>query len=288
MKNIILILLALVTFFACEKEESEIFPTKEAEKGFFVPQGDNDFDDRIVEYKNKYNSYFLYQFDTVDINWGVISYFLYTSDLHGIGYGFEYADKNYINDQLDFIESKFLSHYDEKFLKDNLPIKMLLVGSFKSYFYSNPQSDVYAASGFDHIVINYASEDITNLSADDKNNFKNELNFVFLDRLISEKKIERSVNFMSITNYTNPAINGSNCYEFGLLKAENVNAENDWTDYVRAIISTPYDVLIAEGGILNPSVDIKGLIRKKYDIITSYFIDEYNVNLQKIGNDVEI
>ena len=57
--------------------------------------------------------------------------------------------------------------------------------------------------------------------------------------------------------------------------------------YVTKIICTPYKDLVSETGdcnYLNPSKDTKGLIRKKYDMITKYFQTVYEVDLQKIGD----
>jgi hypothetical protein len=36
--------------------------------------------------------------------------------------------------------------------------------------------------------------------------------------------------------------------------------------------------------MLNPSVDVLGLTRKKYDLLVNYFKTNYNVDIQAIGN----
>lgn len=74
--------------------------------------------------------------------------------------------------------------------------------------------------------------------------------------------------------------------------ASGTKAEDDWETYVKVIISTPYEKLIAETGdkdytnkgILNPIKDKNGLIQKKYDIVVNHWKSEYNIDLQAIGN----
>ena len=37
-------------------------------------------------------------------------------------------------------------------------------------------------------------------------------------------------------------------------------------------------------GILNPVKDVNGLLKKRYDMVRNYFIENYNMDLQKVGN----
>ena len=38
--------------------------------------------------------------------------------------------------------------------------------------------------------------------------------------------------------------------------------------------------------ILNPAKDVNGLLKKRYDMVRDYFIENYNMDLQKIGNEL--
>ena len=40
-------------------------------------------------------------------------------------------------------------------------------------------------------------------------------------------------------------------------------------------------------GILHPDIDKKQMIRKKYDYMINHFKEEYNIDLQAIGDDVQ-
>ena len=37
-------------------------------------------------------------------------------------------------------------------------------------------------------------------------------------------------------------------------------------------------------GILNPAKDVNGLLKKRYDMVRNYFIENYNMDLQSVGN----
>ena len=80
----------------------------------------------------------------------------------------------------------------------------------------------------------------------------------------------------------------------GFLSEGEVKPEYDWRNYIAAVVQHSYDYLTAEPdkneeeptmkGILHPNKDTKGLIRRKYDVLISYFEKEYNIDLQAIGN----
>jgi len=79
-------------------------------------------------------------------------------------------------------------------------------------------------------------------------------------------------------------------YSRGFIKAGTKQAD-DAKYFIEAIISNPYEDLIAENtstntyvGILNPVKDVNGLIRKKYEILVNSFKENYGIDLQAIGD----
>lgn len=83
-----------------------------------------------------------------------------------------------------------------------------------------------------------------------------------------------------------------NMYERGFIKS-GTKQEDDVEIYIRAIIQTPYEELIAEPaddkdysnrGILNAKKDVNGYIRKKYNVLVNKFKENYGIDLQAIGN----
>ena len=39
-------------------------------------------------------------------------------------------------------------------------------------------------------------------------------------------------------------------------------------------------------GLLNTVKDVNGLLKKRYDMVRNYFIENYNMDLQKVGNEL--
>lgn len=107
-----------------------------------------------------------------------------------------------------------------------------------------------------------------------------------MQRLADKELIKRSTAFTSVTNY-GASMTAANMYEFGILHYSYRTIAGDWEQYVKAIVSTPYEQLIAPGGILHPDIDKKQMIRKKYDYMINHFKEEYNIDLQAIGDDVQ-
>ena len=77
-------------------------------------------------------------------------------------------------------------------------------------------------------------------------------------------------------------------YAEGILDYNNRNSvDKDWFDYIKLAIENSIEDLEAEGGVLNPAVDVNNKIREKYTIMTNFFKDRYKFDIQAIGNDVE-
>ena len=66
----------------------------------------------------------------------------------------------------------------------------------------------------------------------------------------------------------------------GFLNSAHKSSEReDWFDYLKTIVSTPLAKLEASDGVLSHE-----LVRRKYDIVIRYFKEQFNVDLQRIGN----
>ena len=93
---------------ACNDEDS-LTPTEIPEFGYSVPQGNHDYDDRIVDWNKRCNTFILYKFNLKELYWqvnaweeskpepeGSTSSFPYTNGLLGA-----VADEEYVGEQLD-------------------------------------------------------------------------------------------------------------------------------------------------------------------------------------------
>lgn len=286
---------------ACDKE-NELKPTEQIEYGFHVPQGEHDYDSRIVDWKDRCNFFILYDFSPRDIYWSVTGW---REAKENVGTSSSYpwvagikaivADQNYVGEQLDLLESQFLRFYPDTMLHRCMPLKVLLCSELNEI---NNQGVVTFApflNGYDYVAMNWGTNDILNMTVEDRNTFRVKANEVFLMRLKDNEKTQQTDDFYKETNYTD-YVTQDNMYERGFLTPSQ-SQSTDWMRYVNAIISMTYEELTmptsagdtSNKGILNKECkDTKGLINKKYNIIINHYKANYGVDLQAIGNAKEI
>ncbi len=302
-KHSFIILITIVTLAACVKEEAKLTPSDINEFGYHVPQGNNSFDQRIVNYFNRYGVYMLYKFTKKDAYWSVTSW--------DSSYRLVQADPDYVDKQLDLIDSTFFRYYADSTLRKYLPVKFLLCSSILLNG-SGAQLDGFltrlagaAESGYNYetFLTNWGSSRILNIRGvkDSAVIFRGNINYSFLRLLDIKNKIARSDLFFASADYTTPIVNNTQAQRFkrGFLvpifgSTTPPSFQTDWVNYIQAIVQNPYTYLTdATGmvannntyqGILSPVKDSSGLIRRKYDIITNYYKTNYNIDLQKIGD----
>ena len=280
---------------ACD--DDNLIPTTRPEFGYSVPQGEHDYDDRIVDWKNRCNFFILYEYQPRDIYWSVSgwneAYDKGTSDggaTWQAGIKATEADQNYVGQQLDLLENKFLRFYQDTMLRRCMPLKLLLCSELYNVKNAGTHTLANVVNGFDYLAVNWGAESILSMTATQQNQFRVDINNTFLIRLIDNSKTVQTPEFYKGTNYTDNVTN-QNMYERGFVKASK-NQKDDWPNYINAIISTPYSDLIAKPqandytskGILHSDKDKNGLIRKKYDIIIEHYKTNYKVDLQAIGD----
>lgn len=276
-------------------EEEPLTPTEGLEYRYTVPQGNHDYDVKIVDWYEKNGFYILYKFDPKDIYFNV-SYWtgpLYDS-LDGKWRGniaSAVAEEEYVGKQLKFVEDIFLNFYSDTILNTWMPMKLLLCSQLKK---PNGTKSIEMVGGLDFIAVDYGSAEIEGLLADETRilQFKNDLHYLFFDRLIEQKKLVAPKEFMMVSEYGKRA-EQKNMFSLGFLETSTgMKVETDLRNYIKAITSFSYDELTAETedgdytmiGILNPKKDVNGLIRKKYDALIHYFQNTLHMDLQAIGN----
>lgn len=296
-------ILTAIVIYSCAKKEAALTPSDIKEYGYFLPQGNSDFDQRIMNYYTRFGSTLLYQFTPRDAYYSILKW--------DSTYRVLPADPAYINKQLDLLDTTFFRYYTDDFLRLNLPSKFLLCSSVKtSSSTSAPQVDGYYAAilpngnttgpVFQTFIANWGSSRIDTMGKISIDNFRGGLNYGFLRLLQLANKTSMSDAFINTTDYTTlvSTTTQSARYNRGFLSTTATtappSAATDWAWFIHAIVKNPYTYLTnATGmtsnntsyqGILTPVKDSSGLIRKKYDAITNFYKDNYNIDLQKIGN----
>lgn len=298
MKNIILyILLGCAIGVTGCSDENKLTPSDKDIYGYSVPQGEHDYDDKIVGWKDRYNFFALYKWEPRDLYWSPTGWSEAkenppgSSNLWTIGYYGEQADETYVGQQLELIEKTFVSFYPDSTFSRCMPLKMLLCKELQLINENGKATDKNIYENFDLIAFNYGNERVLSLTSEQKNALKLEFNLLFLLRLKSNGWIPVSAVFYSFSDYSTN-MTASTYYARGFVVNDNGDKTNtDWKHYLEAILSTSYDDLIREvpasdktfHGILNDVKDTKGLIKKKYKAMIDHF-KQYGIDLQNIGN----
>lgn len=313
---ICIVCLTILLTASCDNGDSTLEPSG-IKDTFTLPQGDHDFDTTIVNFYKQYGTYILYKFTDKDAYWtpsgwknGVVG----IDSVGGTdGYIVKPADERYIGKQLELLKELWISSYSEKFLKAFLPVKILLCSEvdslkreyvFTPTFATNyvPQS-VGAWYNYYNICVNYGNNAIETMTAADRNLFKGKITRAFMQSISDRDLITSPSDFAEITNYnnlsedkTNPALWTKGTFLYSDFSSQTAN--KDWYIFMRMMMFHSEDFLTrapsaindydtseaAWEGILNPAKDTNGLLKKKYDIVRNYFIKNYDMDLQTIGN----
>lgn len=295
----ILSVLLCLAIAGCDKE-ADLVLTEEPENVYgphTLPQGDHDYDTKIVDMYGRFNTLVLYKFTKRDFFWSagqdVRWWFEEKMNRTRPGYDAIPADELHVGRQLELLEKCFLNYFPDTLLARTLPFKILLTDRilFMPGYNGVPDSarlqypEVFEA--YDYLAIAWGNEQNRTMTSAQIVKFKLALCNLFLKRCITYEKMAVSQEFANATAYST-AITDANMYSYGIFKKGVKSLALDWDAYVEKIISTSRAELEAMGGILNPAVDKNGKIRKKYDIITTYFRITYDIDLQAIGNDVPV
>jgi hypothetical protein len=295
LRNGILLFLGVLLLLAnaCKKTEAPLTATTTPEQGFKVPQGNHDYDQRIVNYYNKWGTYVLYKFTQQDITFQISGY-----DTRYISVP---ADTNYINPQLDLLETTFFKYYADSTLKKYLPVKFFLCSSLT---YSKKQTNAYLIpfnngnfGGYESFAVNGGNSTVSTIN---KALYRADVNFSFLKMMDLQFKMQESDLFLTLSDYLTalpvPSTQADR-YQRGWLAVGTTSGLTvgslDWQAYILAIVSNPYSYLtdpattatdVTNKGILSPVKDVSGVIKRKYDAIISHYKTMYNIDLQNIGN----
>lgn len=276
----------------CGKDE-KIIPTDFPEHTYSVPQGNNDYDTRIVKWFEDCGIIILYDYTDADIYWSVTKW-LQAKQLSATSWSTGIltarAAPDWINGQLDLLEKNFLNLYSADALHKYAPLRLFLCGELFSVTTTAGAKTVKPSDiGYKSLIVNYGSEAVQALTQAKKLEFKNSINSNFIKWATDQSLIPLSTEFLAVSDYAT-AVTNATMYERGLLKNVLSNT-NDYETYFNAILSYSYEELTMETaagnytmyGILNPIKDTKGLIRKKYDMMIAHF-EKYGIDLQAVGN----
>lgn len=291
--RLIFIFLSLVLWASCYDEDAPT-PTEAPEFNYTLPQGNHDYDTKIVNWFDRCGFYILYKYDPRDVYWS-IRHWLETgvTELAGSKFKIEPADEEYVGGLLDVLERRFLSFYPDTLLKRCMPLKVLFGSNLVDGFYGKQN----VRFGLDFMLLDGADKDFELRSPHQIDLLKDTMNISFMSYLTSRGKVTKPEEFFELSSYKENSVNKEDMYAWGYVATSygKKGKDDDWNEYLKAIIKNPYTYLSAEPedgdtsfkGILHKKKDVNELIVQKYNIIIQYFKQEYNIDLQKIGDSVE-
>ncbi len=292
--------LIVILLEGCTKKEARLIPSDINEYGYKIPQGNNSYDQRIVDYYNRYGVYMLYKFTSRDAYWSITKW--------DSTYRLVPADSAFVDNQLTLLDTTFFRYYADTTLRKYLPVKFLLCKSIRNNGLGAELDTYFSGAGnasgfvYETFIANWGSSRILNIRGvkDSTVIFRGNINYGFLRLLDLKNKIGKSDAFNAAADYTTPIINTTQAQRFkrGFLSTFSSTTppslQSDWYNFIQAIVQNPYSYLTnAAGmtannttyqGILTPVKDSSGLIRRKYDAMINFYLNNYNIDLQRIGD----
>lgn len=311
------IMLLLQLFFVVSCYDEKDLEPSGITSSYSVPQGTHDYDDVIVDIYNKYGSCLLYKFTDKDTYWTPSGWMNGVLGVDGKnGYLVTPADEKYVGEQVDMLEKLWLSSYSDEFLKEFLPVKIMLCSEIDSVYVSwdfsvTPVQTKYLGQevqswyNYDNICVSYGNVAVTQMTKEDSLAFRSRISRTFVESMIGRGKTAPTQEFSESANYN---ISSSDMYTASKLWAAGIpqlvnyaiSEDNDWKTFMMMMVLCSEEFLtrVPEynndwdytaknwDGILNPVKDVNHLLKKRYDMVRNYFIENYNMDLQKIGNEL--
>lgn len=260
----------LMVFTACRKEKI-LTPSVDV-PGYTLPQGNHSYDDSIVKFYQKYNCYILYRFTHADFAYN------YTTMRPDSAFS---ANPAYIGNALRFFYDQLVTLYPESFLKKTLPFKVLLA----SYIGTASKRDTTGfASTISALTIGWADSTLVNKTPAEIKKLRGFLHRFYMERAYRVKSVDIPQAFIRLAPYEYNEVQPYNKYAKGVIGnmyGADMSVVSDFLDYIEAI--TSHSKAELEATLLSPAVDTKGLIRRKYEIVVNYFTNNFDTNLQAVG-----
>ncbi len=303
--NLMILLTVTAIVSSCTKKEEALTPSN-IDVTYKVPQGSSAYDQTIVNYYNDYGTYLLYKFTERDAYWTPTGWkrpILNDAAGNWSGIDVAAADPSAVAAQLDLINKSFFSLYPKPFLKQFLPVKLLLCSKVDSIYTTGVFNPTYtttknvkkiaAFSSYDNIYINYGDATVNQMTAAEKLAFLARLNQVFFQNISERGLIKPTNEFIISADYTTSNATQAVAYGKGIVGTYiSSNATSDWNAYIlamvtlseadlnRSVVNTNASLV----GILNATKDTNGIIKKRYNLVRNYFINTFQLDLQAIGN----
>ena len=272
--------LLLCIFLSCRKEAS-IIPDQIPDF-YTLPQGNQPYDDSVVAFHQKYGSYILYKFTPTDLTYNYSNNLPITSGP---------ANPAWIKNTLDYFKSECLQYYPESFLQKSMPFKILLAAYIDTSFIVDGKimPSYRSLTGFcatrGTLAIGWTDSTLTQQSPARLKQLRGFMHRSYIQQALLSRALELPDDFKKYCpdSYTAAYAGRDGILEnLADLRIVNASAVWDFACFVCAI--TGHTKAELDATILSPAFDTKGLVKLKYTAVINFFKNNYNVDLQAIGN----
>lgn len=244
---------------------------------YVLPQGKSDADDRIVAFYEQYKRYILYDYSYLDFRY----------ELGGCDY--ELPKPEYVGDMLDLLDEIWFDFYPEEFKQKYLPLKIMLAKSLSDDYLG----EYFCLRGSSCIGIGFCRDVLRDFTGKEKLEFKQKLQTTLWESYL--KRLDVPEEFFEISSYLSEASTDPESLNYARARGFVESDSREWyteVGYYTKELDKEKDLnSFAKGMILRTSEEwavdlVWPLVKKKYDLLRSWFIDNYGVDLQKIGDKI--
>ena len=244
-----------------------------------LPQGKSTADDRIVELYNQYGMYILYEYKDRDFYYD--NYFSSTI--------YELSEPDYVQDMMNLLDDIWFDLYPEEFHQRTLPYQVFLASKLGNVM-NGDTTKLFVQSGAFSLAIGNCSDSICNISSEKKLELKNELQiYLWMNRWIDQDYINVPEEFEEVSTYESAVVaddeTSPDYFRARGFVSDFTNPTwlGGWPD-----VNTDLQFYI-EGLLTWSSERWKEelewpLVKKKYDMLRSHFLENYGFDIQKIGD----
>lgn len=195
------------------------------------------------------------------------------------------GDPAFVGQALDLLDQVWLRFYPEAFLKEKMPYKIFLSGTLNS----TPTVQTQAHAGVDNIAVGYINSSLATANAAFKLAYKNKINEVFMDQLLSKGTLELPSTFFDVSTYNVNVVSTTTDANYfktrGFVKSipsiSTTSLERNQTMDIQNFLTT---LVVTNNATWESTMNNYPLIKRKYDILTQFMMSRYGIDLKQIAN----
>ena len=283
------LILMAAGIFACAEDKS-IGNIPELTGEYVLPQGHSSADDRIVEVFDKWGTYILYEYTDADLRWLQV-------DVNDQWNGYEYTDPDtlYVDEMMDFLQKAWFDFYPDSFHQAFMPKKVFLTSELK--FVDDYMGELFydAQMSGTQIVISHCNESLVEMTDAEKRVLKNQLQSALWGAWLNDFEIPEA--FYEVSSYSMVASSNPSDWnyarEMGFIADEGGSEWSTMDPYPSTTLNKNWDLQSFLIALRNRTEEewaedlTYPLVKQKYDILRNYFQENFQFDIQKIGNATE-